>query len=74
MVFHTFKAFARSFSANGRSFSAASFSAVRMLSLSVEEREQLGKNGRQAVLEHFTYQQLAEQFEELFDVNRGGNK
>ena len=46
----------------------------RMLSLSVEEREQMGKNGRQAVLEHFTYQQLAEQFEELFDANRGGNK
>ena len=45
-----------------------------MLSLSVEEREQMGKNGRQAVLEHFTYQQLAEQFEELFDANRGGNK
>lgn len=43
----------------------------RMLSLSDQEREKMGKNGRQAVLEHFTYHQLAEQFEELFDTNRG---
>ena len=27
-----------------------------------EEREKLGENGRKAILEHFTYKKLAEQF------------
>ncbi|MBR2749346.1 MAG: glycosyltransferase family 4 protein [Firmicutes bacterium] len=30
------------------------------------EREKMGENGRQAVLEHFTYRTIAEQFRELF--------
>ena len=38
----------------------------QMLTLSSEEREQMGRNGREAVLEHFTYEKLAKQFEELF--------
>lgn len=33
-----------------------------MLALSEEERAQMGKNGREAVLEHFTYEKLAKQF------------
>lgn len=37
-----------------------------LLSMSSEEREQMGRNGRQAVLEHYTYEKLARQFEELF--------
>ena len=37
-----------------------------MLALSPEEREQMGRNGKAAVLDHFTYEKLAKQFEELF--------
>lgn len=38
----------------------------KMMELTVEEREKMGRNGRKAVLEHFTYEKLAKQFEELF--------
>ena len=38
----------------------------QMLALSAEERAQMGKNGREAVLQHFTYEKLAKQFEALF--------
>jgi glycosyltransferase involved in cell wall biosynthesis len=38
-----------------------------LLEMRPEEREQLGKNGRNAVLEHFSYKQLAAQFAELFE-------
>ncbi len=38
----------------------------RLLDMSQEDRERLGQNGRNAVLEHFSYGQLAAQFEELF--------
>jgi len=31
-----------------------------------EQRERLGKNGRKAVLEHFTYEKLAADFAALF--------
>ena len=33
-----------------------------LLAMSPEERERMGRNGRQAVLEHFTYEKLAEEF------------
>ena len=38
----------------------------KMIALPSEERKRLGQNGRRAVLEHFTYEKLAKQFEELF--------
>ena len=38
----------------------------RLTELSPEERKQMGQNGRQAVLEHFTYEKLAKQFAGVF--------
>ncbi len=38
----------------------------KMIELTAEERTKMGRNGRAAVLEHFTYEKLAKQFEELF--------
>ena len=38
----------------------------KMLSLSPAERNRMGQNGRNAVLNHFTYEKLAKQFEEIF--------
>lgn len=38
----------------------------QLLSLSPEERFQMGKNGRDAVLNYFTYEKLAAQFAEVF--------
>jgi glycosyltransferase involved in cell wall biosynthesis len=38
----------------------------RLQEMPEAEREKMGANGRQAVLEHFTYRTIAEQFEELF--------
>lgn len=38
-----------------------------MLSLSEEKRAQMGKNGREAVLENFTYEKLAKQFVEIME-------
>lgn len=38
----------------------------KMLTLSDAERAQMGANGRQAVMEHFTYKKLAEQFADVF--------
>jgi len=38
----------------------------KMAEMSDSEREKMGRNGRAAVLEHFTYKQLAAQFAELF--------
>ena len=38
----------------------------KLLSMSEEERKQLGDNGRKAVLENFTYKKLAEKFAEYF--------
>ncbi len=38
----------------------------RIRSLSPEERDQMGKKGKKAILEHFTYEQLAKQFENVF--------
>ncbi len=38
----------------------------RLLSLSDEERKEMGINGRTAVLNHFTYEKLAAQFASLF--------
>ena len=32
-----------------------------------EEREQMGQNGRNAVLNHFTYRRLAEKFAKAFE-------
>ena len=37
-----------------------------LLEMSPKEREALGKNGRDAVCEHFTYEKIAEEFETLF--------
>lgn len=38
----------------------------KMLSLNLNEKVKMGENGRQAVLQNFTYEKLAEQFENLF--------
>lgn len=38
----------------------------KMLEMSNDEREQMGKNGRNAVIEHFTYTKLAAEFADLF--------
>lgn len=38
----------------------------KLLSMSAEEREEMGRRGKQAVLTHFTYDVLAEKFECLF--------
>lgn len=38
----------------------------KMLQLSNNEKEQMGKNGRTAVLNNFTYKKLAEKFAEIF--------
>ena len=38
----------------------------KIMRLTSEERDRLGKNGRSAVLEHFSYEKLAAQFAELF--------
>ncbi len=38
----------------------------QMVNLSVAEREQMGKNGRNAVLNNYSYEKIAEQFSELF--------
>ncbi len=38
----------------------------KMIELTEMQREQMGRNGRRAVLEHFVYEKLARQFEELF--------
>lgn len=38
----------------------------QMVEMSPEKREQLGENGRKAVLDNFCYEKLAEQFAELF--------
>lgn len=40
----------------------------QMLELTQEERKAMGNNGRTAVIEHFSYERLALQFEELFRV------
>ena len=45
---------------------ALSYGIRQMLELSQEEREQMGKNGREAVLEHYTYEKLAREFEGLY--------
>lgn len=37
-----------------------------LLNMSDEERQEMGRNGRQAVLDNFTYEKLAKQFSELF--------
>ena len=37
-----------------------------LLDMTPEERDCLGKNGRKAVCEHFTYEKIAEEFETLF--------
>lgn len=39
---------------------------IQMLELTDEERKSMGRNGRNAVLEHFSYEILASQFAELF--------
>ena len=38
----------------------------RLLDMDEDERKQMGNNGRNAVLEYFTYEKLAAQFAELF--------
>ena len=38
----------------------------QMLALTEDERKKLGQNGRNAVLEHFSYEKLAEEFAQLF--------
>lgn len=38
----------------------------QMLCMTIEERETMGRNGRSAVLEHFSYEKLALQFAKLF--------
>lgn len=38
----------------------------QILRLSDEERAQMGRNGREAVLEHFSYEKIAAEFAELF--------
>ena len=40
---------------------------VRLYSISQEEREQMGKNGKEYVLENFTYEKLAQKYESLFE-------
>lgn len=37
-----------------------------LLDMTPAERERLGRNGRKAVCEHFTYEKIAEEFETLF--------
>ena len=39
----------------------------KMLALSEAEREEMGRNGRNAVLEHFTYGKLAKQFADIME-------
>ena len=39
----------------------------KLISLSQEERDRMGQNGRNAVLEHYTYEKLARQFEDVFE-------
>ena len=53
-------------SVNAEDVDALADGMKRMLAMSSEEREQMGKNGREAVLKHFTYEKLAKQFEALF--------
>ena len=38
-----------------------------MKEMSEEERKQMGENGRNAALNHFTYTRLAKKFAELFE-------
>ncbi len=38
----------------------------KLLELSLEDRNRMGENGKNAVLKHFTYERIAAQFEELF--------
>ena len=38
----------------------------RLQEMGETEREKLGQNGKQAVIDHFTYRTIAEQFKELF--------
>lgn len=38
----------------------------KLMSMSIDERKQMGKNGRRAVLDNFTYEKLAKKFAELF--------
>ena len=39
----------------------------KLITLSEEERRELGENGHRAVLEHFTYKKLAEEFASVFE-------
>ena len=39
----------------------------RMINMSTEERDCMGKNGRRAVLEYFTYEKLAKEFVKFFE-------
>ena len=40
---------------------------MELISMTPEQREQMGENGRNAVLDHYTYEKLAKQFESIFD-------
>ena len=53
-------------SVNAEDSDALTTGIKELLQLSPEERGRMGKNGRDAVLEHFTYEKLAKQFEEVF--------
>ena len=43
---------------------------VKLYEMSNEDRELLGTNGKQYVLEHFTYEKLAEKFSQLLENNK----
>lgn len=40
---------------------------LQLYNMTMEERQQLGKNGRRYVEEHHSYEKLAERYEQLFD-------
>ena len=39
---------------------------MQMMAMSVQKRNELGRNGHKAVLEHFTYKKLAADFAAIF--------
>lgn len=42
----------------------------KMLNMSQEERKAMGERGHQAIIDHYTYPKLAEQFAQLFQENK----
>lgn len=53
-------------SVEAESVSALKEGIIKLIDMTEEERFNMGKNGHQAILEHFTYKKLAAQFAALF--------